>query len=341
LPHTEHEPFNPGRAYGEITKHWVDTKDEATLNSAMQSIAAKQNIIKHCVEMVPWEITRALANATMQAGYRNLFLYRTHALSRLLSLHFAQKTGVWGPGMKKNLGEENLTDPIPIEQLVKHEEKCVRRLNKLWHHLIEHDQKPQALSYEEIYRDIPQRAEAKLLPVLAALGLSKGKSDDQSFIMNVIGKGDQGTRDKYNAIPGVPELEAALLNVHVFKPDVPNNSTLNITNFELPNWIIKAQIDSQPSSIQDGQHFDLGGIIVLTSEAPKSITLRLVTGKEQSEIQWGIASPKMAKQFPESPQSNKARFKTGTQCFSNQLHMEIFLTGGSEKQFHLFTITSA
>jgi hypothetical protein len=94
LKETDHEPFNLGRLYGNVTKHWNDYKDAAVLHCSMQAIAAERNVIKHCMEMVPWEVTRALAEAAVHAGYKHLFLYRESPRDRLLSLHFVQKTEV-------------------------------------------------------------------------------------------------------------------------------------------------------------------------------------------------------------------------------------------------------
>lgn len=341
LASTQHEPFNIGRVYGDITKKWMETKDDAELARSTRGIAAKRAVIKHCVEMVPWEVTRALADATVQAGYRHLFLYRVNALDRLLSLHFAQKTGVWGPNMKKNaLLDESLAEPIPQDRLTKHEEDCVSRLSQTWHYLLSQGHRPVALSYEEIYRTSPGLAAGSLQPVLEALGLSRDKYDDRAFAMEVIGKGDQGTRDKYGAIPGVRELEQALKKIACFEPG-PREALCGAAKPELPAWIINAKIDSLPTTLLEGQQFDFGGVVVLGADAPEEVSLHLMAGKEELGVQWGIASQKMAKLYPASPQSANARFKTAPLFFSNKQTFKLFLSDGFGNRFPLFEIPSA
>jgi hypothetical protein len=59
-----------------------------------------------------------------------------------------------------------------------------------------------------------------LLPVLQALGLSKNQSDDNLFIEEILGRGEQGSRSKYETMLGVAELEVALSKVPAFIPNL-------------------------------------------------------------------------------------------------------------------------
>jgi LPS sulfotransferase NodH len=310
LPSTQHEPFNLGRIHGEITQAWMDTHDEAALMRAMLGVATQGAIIKHCLEMVPWEVTRALARATVQAGYRHLFLYREQARNRLLSLHFAQKTGVWGPNMRKgDIPEEDLREVIPIERMLRHEEMCVTHLGQTWRFLIEQGARPMALSYEALYRAERDAAERRLQPLLEMLGLSRSPQKDHAFVQEVLGKGDQGTRDKYDVIPGIAELEEALKGLPVFVPEMPA-SAFSIERAEMPQWVVRAQIDSLPQEVPEGRRFLIGGVVVVEQEAPEGLVLHLAGSNRTIDIQWGIESQKMKKLYPDAKNSGCARFRS-------------------------------
>ena len=89
LAHGEHEPFNVEREFGHITRDWLARPDRATLDTAMHAACTQRRLIKHCVELVPWEVSQALAEQSVDLGYRHLFLYREQPRDRLLSLTFA------------------------------------------------------------------------------------------------------------------------------------------------------------------------------------------------------------------------------------------------------------
>lgn len=333
----QHEPFNPGRLYGHITEQWIASNDESALVKEIQEIAAQRVLIKHCVEIVPWAISCALANAAVGLGYQHLFLYRKNARDRLLSLHFARETGVWGPNMKQGVDENTEVQAIAVDKLIAHEHKSISSLQRVWQHLVSQGVRPLALSYEEIYRVNPEQAVETLLPVLKALGLSKNENNDSSFAMEVIGKGDQGTRDKYQSIPGISELESALQQTLCFDP-VINEAVLNIKAEILPKWVLRAQIDTMPHSLIAGQSFDLGGLVVLSPDAPPKLTLCLENNGNESTIDWEKPSPKMAKLYPENPQAAKARFKTDKLCLAENDKLILYLKDDSGKRYILFTL---
>jgi len=93
----EHEPFSRLRIYGEITKTWGSEKDNAALSTSIRGICAKRENIKHCVEMVPWQISATLVDAAAETDYKHLFLIRESSLQRLLSMVYARRAKVWGP----------------------------------------------------------------------------------------------------------------------------------------------------------------------------------------------------------------------------------------------------
>lgn len=306
----EHEPFNIGRVHGDITKAWMEGKDDVALTKAMMGVISKRPVIKHCVEMVPWAVTRALADATIQAGYRHLFLFRQEPRDRLLSLHFARNTGVWGPNMKKSeLAPGVLVEPVPVAQLLSHERACLDLLTTSWTYLTRHGGQPRALSYEQVYRSSREQAKALLLLVLDDLGLSKNAEDDDDFVDLVLGNGDQGTRDKYAHIEGVDDLTRGLQEAGRFDPK-PAVAGMAVTRHTMPEWLLHLHIDTFPMSIQDGQSFEIGGVLVVSSQAPAPLTLHVIQADREFGLDWGIASNKMAKLYRDGINSASARFKS-------------------------------
>lgn len=220
LKSAPHEPFNEERVYGHITRAWNESRNLAALDAAVRQVIAKREVIKHCVETVPWEVTELLAKAAAQADYRHLFLYRESPLDRLLSLHFARVSGIWGPGMKTGKAltgapeppkapEPDSTpfNPLPVKILLQHERKCVGLLKKLWDMLEAANAMPIALAYEHIYhnRDLGQVGQM-LRCILLQLGLSVADDVFTQWVKDVVGKGDQGTRQLYRQFPGYAEL---------------------------------------------------------------------------------------------------------------------------------------
>lgn len=149
LPRTEHEPFNEGRAYGHVTAAWRKDRDALAMGAAMQEIAAEHQVIKHCVEMVPPEINGGLALATAAAGYQHVFLYRRQPKGRLLSLHYARVSGIWGNRMKTGqppTEEELRRHPLPVNELVERERRGMRALQRVWDGLVEMGVHPLAIA---------------------------------------------------------------------------------------------------------------------------------------------------------------------------------------------------
>lgn len=322
-PFTQHEPFNPGRAYGHVTEQWEQDHDATTLKRQMLEICAKGTVIKHCVEEVPWEVTEALAGAACASGYRHIFLYRRKSLDRLLSLHFAKHSGVWGPPLTKKVAAGNdkhmnvrpLSDhaslpALPIAKLLNHERNCVATLNRAWQIIRRNGGQAIALAYEDIYSGAGAAdAIGSLNSLLKFLGLSKSPPADLEWAEGVIHQGDQGTRDRYQQFPGVAELAKRLASVAPFAPyDDSLAVEAKVTGLPHP-WVRQCFIDVAPRQLAHGQPFELGGVIVLSSEAPANVSVQLNMGKRIIPVTWQLPSQRMAREYPDSPNSSHARFQ--------------------------------
>ncbi|MEO1017623.1 MAG: hypothetical protein AAFY56_08010 [Pseudomonadota bacterium] len=204
----QHEPFNQPRVYGDVTRAWKETRDLTALRSAIDAICAKRENIKHCVEMVPWKITETLIESAEHAGYRHLFLARRDRARRLLSMEYAQRTKVWGPSHTDKVAFDTTAFEVPlnVDELVAHEERCVKLLNKTWEILRSHDVKPAYLIYEDVYGPNFGTARDHLGIALRYLGLSRGTLKDTKLTEALRSEGDQHTRDRYGQFRGVEAL---------------------------------------------------------------------------------------------------------------------------------------
>ena len=218
LPTVPHEPFNGDRNWGYVAQNWLRDHDEAALAKALHEICARPTVIKHCVENVPSAVNLALVRASVQAGFKHFFLYRRDPLDRLLSLHFAKVTGVWGPGGRP--ADASLQSQVlPVESLVAHERRCAGELGSAWRLLQELGARPHALAFEDLYQ-APSLAVAaeRLTALFAYLGWQGGVGDALALAQDVVGKGNQGTRHKYQEFAGRADLARALETVPRFTP---------------------------------------------------------------------------------------------------------------------------
>jgi len=339
-----HEPFNAGddsRAFGKITENWLSAPDNIALEAAVDEICTRQIPMKHCVEMVPWEISEALAKSSTRHGYRHLFLHRENAADRLLSLHYAELTGIWGThsGDKNRIDEEIFSSPLPIKKLVEHETICNAQLTRTWQLLESLGANPAVVAFEDIYGTSSfSSAQARLLNLLALLDQSRDIESDKKLVTEIIRWGDQGTKRSYAKFKGIGDLKQALKTIPVplyaaqmYQMEVEQ---LHVEHTD----ILHAAIDVAPEFIQLGQHFDVAGVVVLKEALPLGSTLNVSIGGNEREIRWGILSPAITRRFPSGVNSANARFKFGMISYSKEMNIEIFLKYPDGEKLPLFKL---
>ena len=123
FPKIEHEPFNPDRKLGRITRAFRDTGDLAAMQAEVAAALADRPNIKHCVEIIPQEITRALIDACLERDYRFIVLTRRDEARRIGSLLLAMATGAWGPEEAATIYAEiragaRTPDPIDLQAAI-------------------------------------------------------------------------------------------------------------------------------------------------------------------------------------------------------------------------------
>jgi len=309
-----HEPFNYGseaRAFGFASEAWLKHGNAAELDAVTDAVCAQGLPLKHCVEMVPAEVTLSLINASIRHGYRHVFLFRRNPLGRLLSMEFARRSGVWGPNQKGSAAPDEVvfSRPLDVNMLVAHERSSVEKLERTWHTLAAAGARLLPVAYEDIYQPRgPLQAQDRLLHLLHFLGLDRGREGNRAFVNEIIGSGDQGTRDRYNGFTGIEKLQAGLASLALFDRSDDARMLRTERAKNLPAWVIHAQIDTLPVLCWPDMPFSVGGVVVLAKDAPGDARLR-VQGHVSAEVHGHLPSPRMAERFPAAVNAERARFR--------------------------------
>lgn len=177
----QHEPFNVDRVWGHIVSDFLHSKDEEALAKAVREAVASRPNIKHCLEIIPLEVTRALIDACRDRGYIFFVLTRRNEVDRLMSLMLARATGVWGGEGAKDIYPKIFSGEIEVPPLSPDDAvRQARRdasylgetLKLLRHRRIEYDW----LLFEEIYKG-ERPIEEHALRIANLLGKDVGAND--------------------------------------------------------------------------------------------------------------------------------------------------------------------
>lgn len=181
FPAVEHEPFNVDRVFGKITQDFQKTSDIDAMQKAVADVVKGHPNIKHCVEIIPLELTRALIDECVAQGYGFIVLTRKNEARRVLSLLLAISTGAWGPKAAAEIYPKILAgtqqaqpiDPQVARNRVRQDYFAIgRTLSLLRHRQINY----QWLIFEELYfgdTSIEEQARA----VAADLGIDIAPDD--------------------------------------------------------------------------------------------------------------------------------------------------------------------
>ena len=211
---SQDEPFNPRRQFGEVTRDWKAGKDQAALDNKVADILGERFNIKHCVEKVPYAVSVALAEQSLETAYQHLFLYRQDPLGRLLSMEYAERTDIWGPRPNVDAPERDVFDaPLNVDGMIRHEKRSHFRLNETWRILNQGGRVPGAISFEELYQlDFAQAAQA-LARAFDRISLQLKPAQTEKVLTRLRDRGDQKTADRYAKFKGVDDLKKHLRDV--------------------------------------------------------------------------------------------------------------------------------
>ena len=339
-----HEPFNlndPERPFGTISEAWTRDRDHDPLVRSIEGICKERIPIKHCVEMVPWEITECLARVSVQAGYRHVFLHRRDSIARLLSLQFAKATGIWGDKLRGSgkIPDSLFSELLPVRSLAAHESYCSALMSRTFDLLDEIDGVPAAIAYEDIFEtSSPALARKSLHLLLRYLNMPLEAEAAGLWAGAVLGSGDQKTRDLYVRFPGVEALRDSLRQTCRFAPHRALVPYTVVRCDPLPSWVIVAAIDSLPHTIGDGRRSAIGGVVVIASDSPAAPDLRLYRDGEAVPVRWHIESPLMAASYSGAANSATARFAADGSLVRRNSRFSIRIAAENYSETELYRI---
>jgi hypothetical protein len=136
-------------------------------------------------------------------------------------------------------------------------------------------------------------------------------------------------------------VEQVLAKKHSFAMGEYTEKSLKNYDFhftEIPGLVDKISIDDLPFRLVSGAFLDINGILVLNQELSDGYSLLAVDGEGEYPVQWGIASPMMAKTYPENPNASRARFKTTGLRLSKEAPISLFLVDGEGERHKVIAI---
>ncbi len=169
FPTIEHEPFNVARTLSHITRGFRQTGDTEAMTQAIRAALVQRPNIKHCIEIIPLELTRALIDICNELGYRFIVMTRRDEARRLASLFLAVATGAWGPDAAdkiypKIIAGDLVPDPIDLRKLQHRVSTDFHSIGRTLAMLRNRNIKHPWLLFEELYfGDTPVEEQARAL----------------------------------------------------------------------------------------------------------------------------------------------------------------------------------
>lgn len=216
FPSLQHEPLNKDRVWGEITRNFIATRNEAQMVADLGAQLQSRPNIKHCVELCPEAITRALIEATAALGYQAIVLTRKDEIGRQISLALALATDAWGPEQAALIYPQirsGKIKPAPILKadvlrLVTHDAAALARtLIQLRNRAVPNEW----LIFEELYKGkVPIEIHARRIAALLGIDIAADDPRLAKFAKRT-GQDSQGIEDCF---PIIAELRI-LLKSHI------------------------------------------------------------------------------------------------------------------------------
>lgn len=217
FPKLQHEPLNQDRIWGDISKNFAATGDEAQMAADLATRLATRPNIKHCVELCHASINRALIEATAALGYQVIVLTRKDEIGRQVSLALALSTGAWGPEQAEKIypkikkGDEK---PAPIDKAkgLRQANHDASTLGRTLVQMRNRNIQSEWLVFEELYKGaLPIETHARRIAALLGINIAAGDPSLANFTQST----GQGSREIEGFVPGLPELRT-LLKAHIF-----------------------------------------------------------------------------------------------------------------------------
>jgi hypothetical protein len=143
LPTIEHEPFLPGRVFGNVARAH-EAKNRTGFRDGLKQIMADRYPLKHCIDTHPLEFSIDLAKI-LGDEYGHVILLRRNESLRLLSLAMAEATGAWRYDSKNEVQRQIR---LPIRKFRREYGRC-RSLVKALSDVL--SDRPTTAYFEDLY----------------------------------------------------------------------------------------------------------------------------------------------------------------------------------------------
>lgn len=214
-PKAKHEPFNIERPFGFVTRQFLDHGNEIRLTADMGKVLEPRPVIKHCHELVPAPLNRALMQAAVARGYRHIILERRNEADRILSLKLAEQTGVWGwktaretyDGIIRN---REALHPLDLQAALAHLHHCQARRQALAALLHEAGQTPFVIHFEDIYASA-SLGRGNIARLVGFVGIDPARHPDyDTRVDNALLNRGQDSARILDLVPGIAEVRNRL-----------------------------------------------------------------------------------------------------------------------------------
>ena len=240
----DHEPFNwrhnKPRQFGAVARNWVETKDEATLQSALRTIFDDGYLIKHCYELHGTPLSVQILRAAAKTNYRHILLLRRDELSRLVSKFIAEANGTWFKDYAAKVyagiaSQKRTLQPLPVAEVVAQYEHCHRVTDRIREVLRRLKVNSREVWYEDIFTGDRETRLSNLNDLFRFLDFTPETiGAHQADIEEKIFGGGQNTGDILQFVPNLAEVKQALA-------DAGLKSTTNIPAYYQETKIVTTE----------------------------------------------------------------------------------------------------
>lgn len=306
-----HEPYNKNRVFGFVQKNWEEYSDPVQLIKDVAYSLKDKPLIKHCVEICPTPINMAILRETIKLGYRHVFLYREESIDRLLSLNYARVTDIWGKEQAKELPQEVFEQPIPVENLLNHEQFCRESLTAIHKYLTFKKEAIVDVNFESLYVTDELSARDNLMSVVESLHLNKNYFSED-VISSILFSGAQGTKQHYMKFARMNDfLEKVkeLPKFGFFDSNIPLK--IDVIGHDLVDYFTTWN----PQLLKGGEII-LSGIF-LTDTVDYKLFIKTDEGKKIT-VNSALRSDKQVDRYPEHRNSAHCRFQSNAFVLGNE-----------------------
>ena len=210
FPAWQDEAFNRDRELGGITRAFEASGDTAALETAVRDVVAQRKNLKHCIEVVPYEVTSALLRHSVAAGYRHLILLRLNEVERQLSLALAKVTKAWGPSEAESVYAEirdgrRKLEPLNLGQIRREMDQDAAALGRLVRLMLQYRVVYGMTFFEDLYEGALDGRIAEVRRIAALLGLSRAQKEADKAFHYALTQRSQGTMGIYDFVPNISE----------------------------------------------------------------------------------------------------------------------------------------